>query len=75
MCTLIQIESKRTGLQTYWIEDERHLVRQVLYPRGNIAYPVVRLNEKMDPALFTYDPKAADARRIHFGANFRLRTH
>ena len=73
-CTMILFDTISMGRQEYWIEDERHLVRQVTWPKGNITYPVIRLNDTMKPKLFKYDPKVLNAGRVHFGAHFKLQS-
>jgi hypothetical protein len=73
-CTVILFNTIYGDRLQYWIEDERHLVRQVKTPNGNMTCPVIRLNDAMKPDLFKYDPKVTNAGRIHFGAHFKLQS-
>jgi hypothetical protein len=73
-CTVILFNTIYRDRLEYWIEDERHLVRQVKWPKGNMTYPVIRLNDTMKPELFKYDPKVTNAGRIHVGAHFKLQS-
>src|ERR1035438_9471390 len=65
-CTVIQLKQERGVTQTYWIEDERQLVRKWTVDEGEthneVVYPVVRLGVAVKADLFTYDPKAVNAK-------------
>jgi tetratricopeptide (TPR) repeat protein/thiol-disulfide isomerase/thioredoxin/outer membrane lipoprotein-sorting protein len=66
-CTVIQLKLERGVTQTYWIEDERRVVRKWTVDAGEephieVVYPVVRLGDAVKAELFTYDPEATHAK-------------
>src|SRR5271157_781502 len=66
-CTVIQVKMERGAIQTYWIEDERHVVRKSTMDareasHSEVVYPVVRLGGAVKAELFTYDPEATHAK-------------
>jgi tetratricopeptide (TPR) repeat protein/peroxiredoxin len=66
-CTVIQLKLERGVTETYWIEDERRLIRKRTVDVGEeshseLVYPVVRLGDAVKAELFTYDPEAAHAK-------------
>ena len=66
-CIVVQIKQAHDKTQTYWIEEERHLVRKWTVDVGaeshtEAVYPVVRLGDVMKPDLFMFDPKAVNAK-------------
>jgi tetratricopeptide (TPR) repeat protein/peroxiredoxin len=66
-CTVVQVKREPGVTHTYWIEDERHVIRKETLDTGGglrseTLYPVVRIGDAMDAGLFTYDPAATQAR-------------
>jgi peroxiredoxin len=66
-CTVIELKLERGVTKTYWIEDERHLIRKETVDGGEewhseAVYPVVRLGDALKADLFTYDPEATHAK-------------
>src|ERR1035441_442068 len=69
-CTVVQVKRERgvtDTYDTYWIEDERGVIRKVTRDEGGgsrfeTLYPVVRIGDAMEAGLFTYDPAATRAR-------------
>ncbi|MDR3699320.1 MAG: redoxin domain-containing protein [Candidatus Sulfopaludibacter sp.] len=64
-CTTVRIDLGRGIRQELWIDDATRLVRKETFndasTRRQTVYTVARTDEKLDPALFTYDPARTNA--------------
>uniref|UniRef100_Q01T82 Redoxin domain protein n=1 Tax=Solibacter usitatus (strain Ellin6076) TaxID=234267 RepID=Q01T82_SOLUE len=72
-CTIVRKKASIGVIESYWIEDERHVLRKLTVEVGGrvqseIQYPVVRLGEEMKADLFAYDPRATNATEWRMGS-------
>jgi peroxiredoxin len=68
-CTIVEIAMERNTTRKLWIDAATHLVRKDTLDSATVQqealFTTARLGEKLDPALFTYDPAAAHAQNRH----------